>query len=163
MGKYDARIQETSLLNLAYKGLYLMQAMGQFSKDNAFRDDITSRISGLAKGINFQNPSDVNQGLMDGISQLAMDAEGNFVDDEVVKPYYLATKTYFDAIQPITLRKEGFDTNFFKANDLVLESQSKAGEGFYDSEVAMKALKQIEDGFIKNANLFSTQQKLLYQ
>jgi hypothetical protein len=161
-GKYDVGIQETSLLNLAYKGLYLMQAMGQFSKDNAFRDDISTRMAYLGNKLDLENPSEVNQGIMDSLGVLAMNKDGEFVDDLIIKPYYEATKTYFDAIQPITKRKEKFSEDFFLTQDKLLAAKERATQGFYEGSEASEALTKTERGFMKNVNAIGINQRAIY-
>tara|TARA_E500000331_G_C17225966_1_gene700329 strand:+ start:45 stop:1319 length:1275 start_codon:yes stop_codon:yes gene_type:complete len=152
--RYNVNYQEKSLLDLAYKGLYLMQAMGQFSKTNALRDDLSTRMNTLAGKLSFENPSEVNEGIMNSISSLAMDEDGNFRDKTVIKPFYEGISNYYDGISSLTNRRDKFDEGFFKANDLVLEAASKGKTGYYDSEAASKSLNEVQGNFLKNARLY---------
>lgn len=160
-GRYDIDIQETSLLNLAYKGFYLLQAMGQFSKDNALRDDLSVRMNTLANKLDFDNPSELNEGVMNGIKALAMDKEGNYRDEVIIKPFYEAISGYFESgIKPITERKENMEKSFMEASDKIYSLQKLAQTGFYaDDNQAIKSLDDTQKKFMKNANLFSIQQR----
>ena len=161
--RYNVNYQEKSLLDLAYKGLYLMQAMGQFSKTNALRDDLSTRMNTLAGKLSFDNPTEVNEGIMNSISAIAMDEEGNFRDNTVVKPFYEGISNYYDGISTLTERRDEFDEGFFKANDLIFKSASKGKAGYYDTEAASQALNEVSTQFIKNAKLYDRQSAMAMQ
>jgi len=161
--RYNVNYQERSLLDLAYKGLYLMQAMGQFSKTNALRDDLSTRMNTLAGKLSFDNPTEVNEGIMNSISAIAMDEEGNFRDNTVVKPFYEGISNYYDGISTLTERRDEFDEGFFKANDLIFKSASKGKAGYYDTEAASQALNEVSTQFIKNAKLYDRQSAMAMQ
>tara|TARA_R100000808_G_C2152929_1_gene162719 strand:+ start:1892 stop:3157 length:1266 start_codon:yes stop_codon:yes gene_type:complete len=161
--RYDLQYTERSLLDIAYKGLYLMQAMGQFSKANAFRDDISVRMNTLLGKLNFENPSDVNEALMGAIDEMAFNDEGEYVDNQVIAPFHKAAEAYYGGIKAVTDKKEAFDEDFFNAMDKVYLAQKKGGEGYYDSSAAIETLNSIQNQFIKNARFYSTQDALAMQ
>ena len=159
-GKYDIDIQETSLLNLAYKGFYLLQAMGQFTKDNALRDDLSVRMNTLANKLDFDNPIDVNEGIMDGLKALALNDDGEYRDNLVIKPFYEAISGYYErGIKPVSEKKEQVSNEFIKAVDSIYALEKQAKSGFYSDNDAVKSLDNVHKMLNKNANLFNIQQR----
>ena len=161
MAKSDYAIDATSTgwLNAVYKGLYLLNAMGQFSKDEQIRDDLSVRMSQLSNKLSVKNPSDINVEILKSIDTLA----GAWDDPLVLNKYNEALQTTGNAIVTASKRREETVDDFFDAKDQILLKQERAKAGYYESGEAIKALNEVEKSMLKNAGLLDVSTRAYFK
>jgi len=161
MAKSDFSIDATNTgwLNAVYKGLYLLNSMGQFSKDEQIRDDLSVRMSQLSNKLSVKLPSDINRKILSSIDSLA----GAWDDPLVLNPYNEALQTTGEAIISASERREETVDDFFLAKDQILKKQERAKAGYYESGEAIKALSKVEQSMLKNAGLLDVSTRAYFK
>ena len=161
MAKSDYAIDtgSTGWLNAVYKGLYLLNAMGQFSKDEQIRDDISVRMAQLSNKLSVKLPSDINSEILKSIDTLS----SAYDDPLVLNKYNEALQTTGNAIVKASERREETVDDFFVAKDQILLKQERAKAGFYETGEAIKALNEVEKSMLKNAGLLDVSTRAYFK
>lgn len=155
--QYNLDIQRMSSLDAVYKALYLLNAMGQWSKDEQIRDDLSVRMAQMANKFSIKNPSEVNKTYLEAIQGLA----GDYDDPLVITPFAKSLGKIGGAIVKASEKREKTVDEFHVAKDKILDLQNFAARGYYNTTPGSEALDTVMRKVNKNANLFDTGTRLL--